>query len=932
MNKRRPVGLLCAVVLLMVAGLPARPKAQAGGFQIQNQFITGLSSPTAMAFAPDGRLFVTQQAGSIRVITAAGQLLATPFLTLPSVRSDGERGLLGIAFDPDFTTNGHVFIFYSPGNAAVSRVSRVTASGNLAVANSEVTIFEYGNISGNHRGGDIHFGPDGLLYIALGDAGEPTNSQLVTSFDGKILRVNKADGSAAAGNPTSFTDSSGTTITPSGAFRAIWAIGLRNPYRFSFQEGTGAMRINDVGAGAWEEVNVGVAGSNYGWPLCEGLCSNSFTRNPIYVHVRGPDPDQGCAITGGAFQSGNQFPAAYLDGYFVIDYCRPWLRHLRVDDSQEDLPIEIPVGSVDLKFAPDGSLLIVGHDTGVISRVTHAGTGQNRNPVARGTATPTSGQPPLAVSFNATTSTDPDGDPLSFAWTFGDGGTATGAITNHTYQTAGTYIARVTVADGRGGSGTTQFTIAAGRPPVPTITLPAVGALYSAGDTIQFSGTATDPDDGTLPASAFSWTVLFHHDIHTHPALGPLTNTRSGSFTIPRTGHTEDTVFYRIYLTVTDSTGVQAQVTRDVQPRKARITLAANVAGARILLDGSPQVSPYSFNSVVGVQRTIEIPSPQSVGGQSYAFSRWSDNGARSHVITTAATNQTYTATLTPAVIQPPDGRPRAVTSVVSRSTFNVTWQAPTGSAQPVTGYVVEAGLTPGATFGALPVGNVLSFSGVAPSGLYYVRVRAVTAAGQSAPSDEVVVATGQSVPPLEPLGLLATVQGTSVAFQWRENPLGTEITQYQLHAGSGPGLSDLGMLPLAAGTTTFAAAAPAGTYFVRAVAANAAGAGPASNEAAVTLGAGVCTVPAVPTGFTAVPQPGGVTLRWDAPASGAIPTGYRLEAGASLGSTGIGTVVLPVSTAVTGPVPGGTYFVRLAAINGCGSSAVSTDTTFVVP
>ena len=205
MDKRLSVGSLCAVLLLLVVGgLPARPKAQSG-FQIQNQFITGLSSPTAMAFAPDGRLFVTQQAGSIRVITAAGQLLATPFLTLPSVRSDGERGLLGIAFDPDFTSNGYVYIFYSPGNAAVSRVSRVTASGNLAVANSEVFIFEYDNFSGNHRGGDIHFGPDGLLYVALGDAGEPTNSQSVTSFDGKILRLNKNGTPVATGDPAGAT-------------------------------------------------------------------------------------------------------------------------------------------------------------------------------------------------------------------------------------------------------------------------------------------------------------------------------------------------------------------------------------------------------------------------------------------------------------------------------------------------------------------------------------------------------------------------------------------------------------------------------------------------------------------------------------------------------------------------------------------------------
>ena len=212
------------------------------------------------------------------------------------------------------------------------------------------------------------------------------------------------------------------------------------------------------------------------------------------------------------------------------------------------------------------------------------------------------------------------------------------------------------------------------------------------------------------------------------------------------------------------------------------------------------------------------------------------------------------------------------------------------------------------------------------------MRVRALTSSGQSAPSDEIAVATGHAAAPLAPQGLLATVQGTNVAFLWRENPLGPEVAQYQLHAGSGPGLSNLAVLPLPSGVTTFVTAAPAATYYVRVMAANAAGVGPASNEAAVTLGPGICTVPAVPTGLTAVPQAGAVTLRWDAPAFGAIPTGYRLEAGTSLGAVNIATLALPVTTTLGGPVPSGPYFVRLAATNGCGSSAVSADVAFVVP
>ena len=410
--------------------------------------------------------------------------------------------------------------------------------------------------------------------------------------------------------------------------------------------------------------------------------------------------------------------------------------------------------------------------------------------MAAGTATPTAGPAPLSVAFSAAGSSDPDGDPLTFAWAFGDGGTASGISTNHTYASVGSYTATVTVSDGRGGSAVKSFAITVGIPPTATISQPAAGTLYSAGDTVAFSGTATDASGATLPASAFSWTVLFHHDAHTHPALGPLNGVRSGSFTIPRTGHPEPTVFYRIYLTVTDGSGIQTQVTRDVTPRTVQVTIATNVSGAQILLDGQPQAAPHTFTSVVGVQRTIDVSSPQSIAGQSYAFGQWSDGGAQSHVITAPLTNQTYTATLTAG--PPPDGRPRNLTSVVAKTSVTLTWEAPLNSPQPVTGYALEAGISPGSPVWSAPVGNVLTVSTTAPSGVYYVRVRALTASGPSAPSNEIAVATGQAAPPLAPLGLLATVQGTNVAFQWRENPLGPEVAQYQFHAGTGPGLSNL--------------------------------------------------------------------------------------------------------------------------------------------
>jgi glucose/arabinose dehydrogenase len=616
-----------------------------GSFQLDNNYITGLSSPTAMAYAPDGRLFITEQAGAVRVVTAQGQLLTQPFLVIPAneMRSDDERGLLGITFDPDFATNNYVYLFYTRNNPG-ARLSRFTANGNVVVPGSELTLLEYSNISGNHRGGDIHFGPDGKLYLALGDAGEPLNAQSVATYNGKILRLN-SDGTIPADNPASFVNTSGQTVTPVGQYRAIWAIGLRNPYRFSFHPTTGKMHINDVGAGLWEEVNLGQAGRNYGWPTCEGMCSNTFAQNPIYVHARGV-PE--CAITGGAFYTGTAFPVEYRNDYFIIDYCTTWLRHLDAANNQPStFPLAIPGFSVDLKTTPDGSLLVAGHGSGTISRLRFVSNNTNSDPVAVASANPPSGaSPPLTVNFSGTGSSDPDNDPLSYAWNFGDGATGSGATTSHTYTAPGLYTATLTVTDGQGGSDTATVSISVGAPPTATILTPAAGTLYTAGNTISFSGSATDPDDGALPASAFSWTVVFHHDSHTHPAVGPVTGVTSGSFTIPSSGHTEENVWYRINLTVTDSTGLQTTVFRDVLPRKANITLSSNVPGTQVLLDGSPVTTPYTFVGVAGVQRTIGVDSPQTVNGLPYTFGAWSDGGAQSHVIVTPASNTTYAVTM----------------------------------------------------------------------------------------------------------------------------------------------------------------------------------------------------------------------------------------------------------------------------------------------
>src|ERR1051325_3417708 len=279
------LSLLIAHSSLTAATLPA-------GFA-ETQIAGGLSSPTAMEIAPDGRIFVCLQTGQLRVIKN-GSLLATPFVSL-TVDSNGERGLLGITFDPNFATNPFVYVYYTvPGDPAHNRVSRFTANGDVALAGSEFVVADLDNLSGagNHNGGAIHFGPDGKLYVAVGENNNPANSQTLNNRLGKMLRIN-ADGSIPSDNP--FFN------TASGANRSIWALGLRNPFTFAFQPGAGRMFINDVGETKWEEINDGIAGSNYGWPTTEGVTTNPAFRSPLFVYTHGTGPTTGCPIARAAF-------------------------------------------------------------------------------------------------------------------------------------------------------------------------------------------------------------------------------------------------------------------------------------------------------------------------------------------------------------------------------------------------------------------------------------------------------------------------------------------------------------------------------------------------------------------------------------------------------------------------------------------------------
>jgi len=307
-----------------------------------------------MEFAPDGRLFVCLQTGQVRVIKN-GSLVATPFLNI-QVDSSGERGLLGIAFDPNFINNHYVYVYHTvPTFPIHNRVSRFTAAGDVAAPGSEVIILNLDNLSSatNHNGGALHFGPDGKLYIGVGENANGANAQTLSNLLGKVLRIN-SNGSIPTDNP--FYNSA------SGNNRAIWALGLRNPFTFAFQPGSTRMFINDVGASTYEEINNGIAGSNYGWPVTEGPTNNPSFRSPIYFYRH----DIGCAIVGGAFYNPPvlQFPSSYLGKYFFADLCGGWI-HVFSPASGTAIDFASGINTpVDLHVGPDGALYYLVRDAG----------------------------------------------------------------------------------------------------------------------------------------------------------------------------------------------------------------------------------------------------------------------------------------------------------------------------------------------------------------------------------------------------------------------------------------------------------------------------------------------------------------------------------------------------------------------------------------
>src|SRR5215472_10090716 len=747
--------VLGAALVTQAALSPAAASTLPTGFR-DSVVLSGLTNPTVLQFASDGRIFVGQKNGVIKVFQSLTDTSPVTFADLSGEVDDyWDRGLLGLALPPNFPASPYVYVLYTydapiggtaptwndgcptppgpttDGCVVSARVSRLQISGNVMTGSEQVLVNGWCQQFPSHSIGTLLFGRDGDLYAGAGDgasfnnvdygqyganyAGDQANpcgdppgqagtalsppgaeggalrAQSVrrtdgpATLDGAIVRIDPATGAGVPGNPY--------FSSPDPNARRIVAYGLRNPFRFTQRTGTDELWIGDVGWNTWEEIDRVVApasatASNFGWPCYEGasaqggyqgaglnLCSSlysapgsvlapyyTYNHSACVVNYAGCHTG-GSSITGVAFYQGGSYPAQYNGALFFADHTRNeiWAMLPGSNGLPDPSQLQSFVGvdatggaaghPVDLKIGPGGDLFYVDLEDGTVRRITYAAA--NQPPTAVITANPTNGPVPLTVSFDGTGSSDPEGHPLTYSWDLnGDGtfGDATGPTASYTYTTAGVYHPSLRVTDDQGATDTASVTVTAGNTaPAAVIDFPSSTLTWKVGDTISFSGHATDAQDGALPASALSWSLILHHcftpnDCHTH-LIQTINGVSSGSFTAP--DH-EYPCWLEVQLTATDSGGLTSTASVRLDPKTVVLTFKTNPGGlvlSDLVVNEAPRTTPFSVTVVVGSANSVSAPSPQQFNKSTYYFSSWSDGGPQSHTITAPVVNTTYTAT-----------------------------------------------------------------------------------------------------------------------------------------------------------------------------------------------------------------------------------------------------------------------------------------------
>jgi glucose/arabinose dehydrogenase len=732
------VVLVAATILLPAVTAPAPASAHAvnpADFQ-QVELARGVGEvgePMSLAVLPDRSVLHTARNGVLRRTTAAG--VTSVVGTLPVYTHD-EEGLQGVGVDPGFASNRFIYLYYAPplstpgGDApatgtdfsawnGVNRLSRFTLNSDYTLNTaSQVTVLDVPATRGMccHVGGDIDFDAAGNLYLSTGDDSNPFDSSGYTPIDERTNRNPAYDAQRSAANTNDLrgkvlrikVNANGSYSIPSGNLFApgtagtrpeIYAMGLRNPFRFGVDKATGVLYLGDYGPDAGTasstrgpagqvEFNRITSAGNYGWPYCTGRNTTAET----YVDYTFPSGPSGarfnCAApvnnsprnTGlttlpaaraawitydncsfSAFGCGSEspmggvvyrydaanpssvkFPAA-LDGHvFVSEFGRRWIKTVDVNaDGSAGQVNDFPwrgTQVMDTAFGPDGALYVLDYGTGwgsgnadsALYRIEYNPAG-NQAPTARAGADRTSGTAPLTVTFSSAGSSDPEGGALTYRWDFGDGSTSTAANPSHTYTGNGQRTATLTVTDPAGRTGTATVTVTVGNTaPTVTLTTPADGALFAFGDTVPYTITVSDPEDGTIDCSRVKLTYLLGHDSHGHEITSR--TGCSGTLQIPTDGeHDTAANLYAVFdASYTDlgAGGVPALTThnqRTLQPRHRQAEHYATQSGTGLY----DKTAAEGGRTVGDIQNGDWIAfRPYALGGETRFTARVSSGGA----------------------------------------------------------------------------------------------------------------------------------------------------------------------------------------------------------------------------------------------------------------------------------------------------------------
>lgn len=668
---RKMTGVALAAVLIPLAG-----PAQAGlpaqfGF---NTVAQGFTQPMSFAYAPDGRIFVAERGGIIKIVKPGGAI-STWLDMKAKVNAAWGRGILSIALDPAFNANKRVYVLFheelmpndpDQGGSARWRLVRMTnVSGNpdagdvnsmvTLATDLETTFFK----NDPHSGGDIDFDLNGNLLASFGDGATPagldaeaTKTYDYTKLNGKIIRIDPTTGNGIAANP--FYEAA----NPGSIRSKMLARGLRQPFRITVDRQTGVIYEGDVGWDNWEELNViatqwsnPVRDANLGWPCNEGgngapaqqsqyanFAATSGTCNTVYAEgsraaaYAYPHNGQGAAIIMGQVYRGSAYPASYVGKVFWADHNRDQIFTYTPGGGVAQFGTNGGFGSiVDFETMPNGNLAYLSYNEGRIREIAYLA--QNNPPTANGSAAFQAGTA-YTYNFSSAGSSDPDGDPLSYSWAFGDGTTSTAANPVKTYA-FGSYDAVLTVSDGRGGQATRTLHIDAGnRQPTIAFLSPADNSQFAVDETVSFAIQANDQDEGALPGNRVTWQVILHHGEHTHSDQE--VQGLSGSFvaTFPELVDT----WYEIKATARDNNGGIAVKSLSILPRKVNLTFTSNPAGAGVNVDGTLRTTPYTQSFIVNSPHTALANATVASGGANLAFLSWTKGG-----VTTTDRNLSFT-------------------------------------------------------------------------------------------------------------------------------------------------------------------------------------------------------------------------------------------------------------------------------------------------